>query len=79
MRTTVSVAAVDPRTVRITTREATPFLEAELTSVPILSRRLHGGATTADFDNGRALVGTGAHRHVSYEQGDRLEVAANPD
>jgi peptide/nickel transport system substrate-binding protein len=79
VRTVASVTAVDPRTVRITTREPTPFLDAELTSVLILSRRLHEGATTADFNNGRAMVGTGAYRHVSYEQGDRLEVAANPD
>src|SRR3712207_4321936 len=78
VRTVASVTAVDPRTIRIATREPTPFLDAELTSVLILSRRLHEGATTADFNNGRAMVGTGAYRHVSYEQGDRLEVAADP-
>lgn len=79
VRTVASVTVVDPRTIQITTREPTPFLDAELTSVLILSRRLHEGATTADFNTGRAMIGTGAYRHVAYEQGNQLEVVRNPD
>jgi peptide/nickel transport system substrate-binding protein len=77
VRTVASVTSVDPRTVRITTREPTPFLDAELTSVLILSRRLHEGATTADFNGGRAMVGTGAYRHVSYQTVDEVGVQSN--
>ncbi|HEY8610921.1 MAG TPA: ABC transporter substrate-binding protein [Roseomonas sp.] len=78
VRTVKSVDIVDGRTLRITTTEPTPFLDAELTAVMILSRQLHGSSTTADFNNGRAMIGTGAYRHVSYVQGDRLEVERNP-
>jgi peptide/nickel transport system substrate-binding protein len=78
VRTVKSVDIVDGRTFRITTSEPTPFLDAELTAVMILSRQLHENSTTADFNNGRAMIGTGAYRHVSYVQGDRLEVERNP-
>jgi peptide/nickel transport system substrate-binding protein len=78
VRTVKSVDIVDDRTIRIVTSEPTPFLDAELTAVMILSRKLHENATTADFNNGRAMIGTGAYRHVSYEQGNRLEVEKNP-
>jgi peptide/nickel transport system substrate-binding protein len=79
VRTVKSVDVVDGRTLRITTTEPTPFLDAELTAVMILSRQLHESSTTADFNNGRAMIGTGAYRHVSYVQGDRLEVERNPN
>lgn len=79
VRTVTGVTVVDPRTIRITTREPTPLLDAELTAVLILSRRLHENATTADFNAGRAMIGTGAYRFVGYEQGSRFEAARNPD
>lgn len=78
VRTVKSVDIVDDRTLRITTSEPTPFLDAELTAIMILSRQLHENSTTADFNNGRAMIGTGAYRHLSYEQGNRLEVEQNP-
>jgi peptide/nickel transport system substrate-binding protein len=78
VRTVSNVEIVDERTLRITTSEPTPFLDAELTAILILSRRLHENATTADFNTGRAMIGTGPYRHLSYEQGNRLEVERNP-
>ncbi|MXP64721.1 ABC transporter substrate-binding protein [Roseomonas sp. M0104] len=78
VRTVSEVKIVDGRTLRITTSEPTPFLDAELTSVLILSRQLHQNATTADFNSGRAMIGTGAYRHVSYQQGNQLSVERNP-
>ena len=78
VRTVSHVEIVDERTLRITTSEPTPFLDAELTAILILSRRLHENATTADFNTGRAMIGTGPYRHLSYEQGNRLEVERNP-
>ena len=79
VRTVSGVTIVDERTLRISTSEPSPFLDGELTSVMILSRRLHENATTADFNTGRAMIGTGAYRHVSYVNGDRLEVERNPN
>jgi len=77
VRTVSNVTVVDERTVRVTTSEPTPFLDAELTAVMILSRRLHEKATTADFNSGRAMIGTGAYRHASYEHGNRLTATRN--
>jgi peptide/nickel transport system substrate-binding protein len=57
VRTVSNVEIVDERTLRITTSEPTPFLDAELTAILILSRRLHENATTADFNTGRAMIG----------------------
>lgn len=78
VRTVSKVTIVDDRTLRIATSEPTPFLDAELTAVMILSRQLHENATTADFNSGRAMIGTGAYRHVSYQQGNQLSVERNP-
>ncbi|MBR0651886.1 ABC transporter substrate-binding protein [Roseomonas terrae] len=78
VRTVSGVTIVDDRTLRITTSEPSPFLDAELTAVMILSRRLHENASTADFNTGRAMIGTGAYRHVAYVNGERMEVERNP-
>lgn len=79
VRTISGVTIVDDRTLRITTSEPSPYLDAELTSVMILSRKLHANASTADFNTGRAMIGTGAYRHVAYVNGERLEAERNPN
>ena len=79
VRTVTGVKVIDDRTVQITTSEPTPFLDTELTAVLILSRIIHRDATTADFNSGRAAIGTGAYRHVAYEQGTRFQAVRNPD
>ena len=79
VRTVTGVKVIDDRTVHITTSEPTPFLDTELTSVLLLSRTIHRDVTTADFNSGRAAIGTGPYRHVAYEQGTRFEAARNPD
>lgn len=73
------VEVVDPRMVRFVTRNPHPFLEHDIAAVFILSRSIHANATLADFSGGRAMMGTGAYRHVSYQIGERQEVARNPD
>lgn len=70
---------VDPRTIRIHTRGPHPFLDHDVAAIFILSRRIHENATLADFNGGRAMIGTGAYRHVSYAINERQEVARNPD
>ena len=73
------VEVVDPRTVRFVTRNPHPFLEHDIAAVFILSRSIHANATLADFNGGRAMIGTGADRHVSYQIGERQEVVRNLD
>jgi peptide/nickel transport system substrate-binding protein len=73
------VEVVDPRTVRFVTRDPHPFLEHDVAAIFILSRSIHANAGLADFNGGRAMIGTGAYRHVSYTIGERQEVVRNPD
>ncbi|HYF08797.1 MAG TPA: ABC transporter substrate-binding protein [Acetobacteraceae bacterium] len=73
------VEVVDPRTIRFHTRGPHPFLDHDVAAIFILSRRIHENATLADFNAGRAMIGTGAYRHVSYSIGERHEIVRNPD
>jgi peptide/nickel transport system substrate-binding protein len=62
VRPVTRVEVVDARTVRLHTSAPTPFLDRDFAQVFMLSRRIHADATLADFNSGRALVGTGAYR-----------------
>lgn len=73
------VEVVDDLTLHLHTAAPTPFLARDLASVLILSRRLHAQASLADFNQGRAMIGTGAYRFVAHSQGERLELERNPD
>jgi peptide/nickel transport system substrate-binding protein len=79
VRPVTRVEVVDARTVRLHTSAPTPFLDRDFAQVFMLSRRIHADATLADFNAGRALVGTGAYRHVALALGERHEIARNPD
>jgi peptide/nickel transport system substrate-binding protein len=79
VRPITRVEIVDARTVRLHTSAPTPFLDRDLAQIMMLSRTIHANAQLADFNNGRALVGTGAYRHVALALGERHEIARNPD
>jgi peptide/nickel transport system substrate-binding protein len=69
--------ALDPYTVQLKT--ATPYgpLPLDMSSVFIVSKKAAQNAGTEDFNSGRALVGTGPFRFVSFARGDRVELARN--
>lgn len=69
---------IDARRFRLRTREPYPFLAFDLTGVGIIPRALQE-ATTADFNSGKAAIGTGPYRFVRYVPGEVLELARNPD
>jgi peptide/nickel transport system substrate-binding protein len=71
------VEVVDPLTVRFHTAGPHPLLPVELASVQLISRHVGQGATTEDYNAGRAAIGTGPYRLVSYRSGDRTEFARN--
>ena len=77
VRPVVAKEIIDAYTLRVKT--ATPYgaLPEDLNSILIVSRKAAEKATTADFDAGRALVGTGPYRFVRYARGDRVELARN--
>jgi peptide/nickel transport system substrate-binding protein len=71
------VEIVDPLTIRFHTARAHPLLPTELASVAVIARHAAEGAATEDFNSGKAAVGTGPYRLVSYRPGDRAELARN--
>lgn len=72
---TVEVTGEDR--LRISTKGAFPLLPDYLAAIGIVSR-VHGeNATTADYNAGKAAIGTGPFRLVSWARGDRLTMARN--
>ena len=45
----------------------------------IISKKNAEGATTADFNSGKAAIGTGPYKFVEYIAGDRIVLQANAD
>src|SRR3954470_3552628 len=66
LRTVASVEAMGPYGVRIRTKEPNPNLPLNLASVHIVSRHVGEHATTADYNSGRAVIGTGPFRFAGY-------------
>lgn len=76
-RQIVARKALDPYTVQLKT--ATPYgpLPLDMSSIFIVSKKAAQNASTEDFNSGRALVGTGPFKFVSFARGDRVELARN--
>ena len=77
LRAIERVEVVDPLTLRLHTRAPHPLMPLDLASVSIISRHAAEGAGTEDFNSGRAAIGTGPYRLVSYRSGDRIEMTRN--
>jgi peptide/nickel transport system substrate-binding protein len=77
LRAVERVEVVDPLTIRLHTPVPAPDLGPNLTYVGIVSRRVGQGATTADYNSGKAAIGTGPYRFASYTPGSRVEMTLN--
>ncbi|HEY3847749.1 MAG TPA: ABC transporter substrate-binding protein [Acetobacteraceae bacterium] len=71
------VEVVDPTTVRLHTAAPFPLAPEYLSAIGIVSRRHGEAATTADYNDGTAAIGTGPFRFVSWARGDRLVLQRN--
>jgi peptide/nickel transport system substrate-binding protein len=71
------VIVVDPYTVRIRTDRPYPLMPNDLSAIDIVSHRAAAGASTDDFNSGKAAIGTGPFRFVEWVRGDRLVLARN--
>jgi peptide/nickel transport system substrate-binding protein len=69
--------AVDASTLRIRTNGPYPLLPNDLSVVPIVSKKAAAGASTEDFNAGKATIGTGPYRFVRWAKGDRIELVRN--
>lgn len=78
-RQIVDKQAVDPLTLRLTTAAPYGPLPLDMSTIFIVSKKAAQNASTDDFNSGRALIGTGPFKFVSFLRGDRIELARNPD
>jgi peptide/nickel transport system substrate-binding protein len=76
VRPIVESTIVDPFTLRLRTSAPAPLLPTMLSAVNIVSRKAVE-APTADFNAGRAAIGTGPFRFVEFVPNDRVVLARN--
>ena len=77
VRTITDVEIVDPITVRLHTARPAPTLPTDLADIAIIARHVGTGATTEDYNSGKAAIGSGPYRLVAYAIGEHVELARN--
>jgi peptide/nickel transport system substrate-binding protein len=77
VRNIAQVEVVDASTLHITTKTTSPGLPGDLSFISIVSSHVGKDATTADYNSGRADIGSGPYKFVSYQPGDKLLLARN--
>lgn len=73
------VSAVDRYTVQMKTKEAFPVLPAFLSMIFVIQKKTGEGATTQNYNSGKAVVGTGPYKFVEWVRGDHLTYVRNDD
>jgi peptide/nickel transport system substrate-binding protein len=71
------ITIVDPLTIRFKTASPYPLLPAEMGTFAIVSKKAATGASSADFNSGKAAIGTGPYKLVRYARGDKIEMVRN--
>ena len=70
---------VDDHTILVRTSTPNPLMETDLAAFAIVSKKHGEGASTADFNSGKATIGTGPYKFVEWNREDQLVFEANPD
>src|SRR5690242_606239 len=68
---------VDPYTIRLKYASPYPLAPNDLSTIYIVSKKVASGASTEDFNSGKAAVGSGRYKFVRYVNGDRVELVRN--
>lgn len=68
---------VDSHTIRMHTATPSPLVPNWMSGVPIISQQFGADIETSDFNNGRAAIGTGPYRLVSYTPGSDAVMERN--
>lgn len=72
------VEIIDDLTLRIVTKAPTPLLMNQVGQIYIVPSET-GEATTADFNSGKAVIGTGPYKFQSWIPNEEVKVVANAD
>ncbi|MFQ5995640.1 MAG: ABC transporter substrate-binding protein, partial [Acidiferrobacterales bacterium] len=73
------VVKIDDYTVHIKTQAPYPLMPNDMSTFSIISKKHGQGASTADYNSGKAAIGTGAFKFVEWVPGDRLILERNDD
>jgi len=74
-----TVEKVDDYTIRIKTETPYPLMANDVSTIAIVSDEKGCGATTEDFNSGKATFGTGPWKFVEYVPGERIVLERNDD
>jgi len=76
-RSVEKIVKIDSHTLHMKTRATHPGLPMDLANVLIVSSSAGKGASTQDYNSGKAAVGTGPYKLVEWVNGERLVVERN--
>lgn len=74
-----TIKKIDDHTVHISTKKPYPLMPNELMTFSIISKKHGEGATTEDYNSGKAAIGTGQLKFVEWVPGDRIVYERNDD
>ena len=74
-----TVTKIDDHTIHIKTAKPNPLMANEMMTFSIISRKHGEGATTGDYNSGKAAIGTGILKFVEWVPGDRIVYERNDD
>src|SRR5690606_8374139 len=70
---------IDDYTVHFKTEDPYPLMANDLATIAIVSKKHGEGATTEDYNSGKATIGTGPYKFKEYVPGDRIVMTRNDD
>ena len=76
-RPIVAKEVVDRHTIRLKTAMPYAMVPYDLNSIFIVSKKAASGASTEDFNTGKAAIGTGPYKLGRFARGDRVELVRN--
>jgi len=76
-RLIVAKETPDRYTIRLKTAAPYAMVPYDMNSVFIVSKKAASGASTDDFNTGKAAIGTGPYKLARFARGDRVELARN--
>jgi peptide/nickel transport system substrate-binding protein len=72
-----AVHVIDEHTLEIETKEPFPLMPRNLSQIYIASKAAGAGASTADYNSGKAAVGTGPYKLSKFLIGSQLQLVRN--